>query len=149
MTQIEFVDFLERVAAYFGARTLMSEQRIALFYDQARHVPREALDWIERRLYEQQDSMPRNLPKVVKALWLQWQDTHPERMVSEHIECDAPGCEGGYIFVRHREGWTAVAYCDRCAVRRRLCPANSPALSNVQVLEREGYQWDSLEGVGV
>ena len=149
MTRLEFVEFLERVSTYFGAKRLMDEKRIESFYDQCHHVPHEALGWIEDRIYQEQDSMPRNLPKYIRALWLQWQDLNPERMVREPVECNAPGCEGGYIFVRHREGWTAVAYCDRCAVRRRLCPANSPSLSNVQVLEREGFQWDSLDGLGV
>lgn len=146
MTRTEFIDFLERVANYFGAKNMIAEMRINLWYDQCHYVPREALSWIEKKIFEQQDSMPRNLPKLVKALWMGWQDAHPEKMAWETVRCGAPGCENGYIFVRNQEGYGFTAYCDQCAERRRICRAGDPNLSNLADLEAKGLLWRGTPG---
>ena len=146
MTREEFAGLAAALAEYFGRRQTISQDRLALWYEQCRHVPGgEPLAWIKDRLLQEEDHLPSNLPKAVRRLWGEWCQTHPERMVRDPdlTECSAPGCDEGYIWVVNpTTGYTAVAFCDRCAVRRGLVREGHPGLSNLKALEAMGWVED-------
>jgi len=146
MTMIEWADYCQDLADYFGMTRTFSERRIELWYRMVHWVPAEALDWIRDKIMEKQDSMPRNVPKATRFWWGQWLDANPNRRAREEkIQCDAPGCLNGYLFLVkpvEREGfppYEAIAFCDRCAATRRLCAGDHPALGNLKGFLDKGF----------
>jgi hypothetical protein len=144
VTKVEWADFCEDVTSYFGALKLVGDKRVDLWYDECHFIPIEALEWIKRKIFDEHDSLPRNLPKALKGLWYAWKDANPERLVHENVQCDAPGCTNGFINVylprkhEYEHPYTGIAWCDQCAPQRRLCKDDDPNLSNLRSLEARG-----------
>lgn len=145
MTQIEWELFVQQMATYFSRQTPTQSAR-DLWYGKVEKIPGEALPWILDWIGRDRDSWPINLPKTVWAGWYAWQEANPKRVAPEatvHVECDAPGCTDGYLWLEsdHRgRVYSAMAHCDRCAVARGLCHRDSMSLGNMDELGRRGFR---------
>lgn len=137
----EFRQFAQDVAEYYGRKNLTSPRQVELWHEILKTIPAEPLEWIKKKIFADLDSMPANFPKVVRLYWGEWKNAHPDRVAwqEDQILCDAPGCEGGWLFVE-KEGHRAVAVCHRCGVMRRLTTPGSPLLSSLDGLEEKGWR---------
>ena len=117
MTRFEFMALAESLAAYYGVKTPGSKT-VDLWFDMVQNIPAEALPWIERKIYQDQDSLPRNLPKAIRELFEAWLQANPEKRAhKESVDC--PDCEGGWLcLTRPVRGYkvppTFSAPCGRC-----------------------------------
>lgn len=150
MTPNEFCKFSEDVAKYYGKFKAgkivdIDQGRVDLWYDECHRVPGPALEWIKSHIFKAHEYMPPNLPKAVSAGWYAWQADHPKKIIGDNVECDAEGCENGWLFVTRPDkvypntGHRVVFLCDRCAVNRHLTKQGDRLLSNVDVLRVEGW----------
>jgi len=95
MTRFEFMALAESLAAYYGVKTPGSKT-VDLWFDMVQNIPAEALPWIERKIYQDQDSLPRNLPKAIRELFEAWLQTHPEKRAFVQ-DRNCPDCDGGWL----------------------------------------------------
>lgn len=95
MTRFEFTNLIENLAAYYGAKTPGS-RTTDLWFDLVQNIPAEALPWIERKICQDQDSLPRNLPKAIRELFEAWLNAHPEKRAFVQ-DRNCPDCEGGWL----------------------------------------------------
>jgi len=95
MTRFEFMALAESLAAYYSAKTPGSKT-IDLWFDMVQNIPAEALPWIEQKIYQEHDLLPRNLPKAIRELFEAWLQANPEKRAhKESVDC--PDCEGGWL----------------------------------------------------
>lgn len=121
MELTEFTGFINRVAEYYGMDGLLSKGRKADWYAQCEHIPAGALGWIAQRIFAEEKTMPRNVPKAVREGWAAWMEAHPRQIAYEQqVGCDEPGCENGYLFLTGKTGYHFVGFCSSCAERRKL-----------------------------
>jgi hypothetical protein len=112
MTRDDFWAFVRDLAVYFGLEKLAKptqagKEQLKVWFEQLEGMPAEPLQWIGDRIKITYDEMPRNLPKVMWALWYQWSAEHPERQAENTYSgnCD---CHGGAIIVKKDGEWVAV-----------------------------------------
>lgn len=117
MTRFEFMALAESLAAYYSAKTPGSKT-IDLWFDMVQNIPAEALPWIEQKIYQEHDLLPRNLPKAIRELFEAWLQAHPEKRArKESVDC--PDCESGWLILEkdqdpYRTPISATAPCGRC-----------------------------------
>jgi len=118
MTENIFAHFLENVCSYFEKRQ-PSINTQDLWYDRARNIPDQAMDWLEKRIQEEFEMFPRNLPSVMWALYRRWLESDPTKQ-SEKTYFDCPECDGmGNIFLKKYNELNNARYyyvfaCARC-----------------------------------
>lgn len=95
MTWIEFTETIRTVCTYYE-RKIPSDNALELWHERVKNVPKESMEWIERKIFEENDTFPKNLPSVIWALYNAWLNAHPDkRAYQEEKQC--PDCEGGWI----------------------------------------------------
>jgi len=141
MTRFEFMALAESLAAYYSAKTPGSKT-IDLWFDMVQNIPAEALPWIEQKIYQEHDLLPRNLPKAIRELFEAWLQANPEKRAhKESVDC--PDCEGGWLcLTRPVRGYkvppTFSAPCGQC---RRLRAGKYMTLSEAFA---EGFKRQNL-----
>lgn len=114
MTRPEFWEFAQDLAIYYGSEKLSTptstgKAQLQSWYEQIQNMPAEPLPWIANRIKQSYDIMPKNLPKLMWALWFEWRDAHPEKRANrtDPANCD---CDGGVIMVwlSDSKGWVGV-----------------------------------------
>lgn len=144
MTRFEFMALAESLAAYYSAKTPGSKT-IDLWFDMVQNIPAEALPWIEQKIYQEHDLLPRNLPKAIRELFEAWLQANPEKRArKESVDC--PDCEGGLLcLTRPVRGYrvppTFSAPCGRC---RQVRAAQYMTLAEAL---RQGYSRVNLHAV--
>ena len=117
MTREDFWGFARDLAVYYGSEKLATpthtgKEQLKAWYEQVQNLPAEPLQWISDRIKATYDIMPKNLPKLMWALWYEWRAEHPEKQ-AERINPDNCDCHGGAILVRYHGEWVAVR-CLKC-----------------------------------
>jgi hypothetical protein len=136
-----FVDLVEKLCAYYEKR-VPGDRTLELWRKRVFKIPDEATGWIERRIQDDCDMFPRNLPTVLWAFYYQWQDAHPEKQaLTENFDC--PECDYGLIIARryNSEGGLSYSYvfrCGRCDQKARPYP-NMPKMRKSELLA-DGYK---------
>jgi hypothetical protein len=108
MREENFIHAVNELAAFLGSREIPAHTKMA-WLEKVRNIPDEALRDIVSKIQDECDSMPRNLPKVMREKWRVWQMEHPEKCV-EVKELGCPDCEGGVLFLT-RDGVPGVVFC--------------------------------------
>ena len=144
MNKIEFSSFVETLTTFFGAKA-PGMKAVDLWFDMVQNIPAEALPWIETKICQDQETIPRNLPKAIRELFEAWLQAHPEKRArKESVDC--PDCEGGWLcLTRPVRGYkvppTFSAPCGRC---RQVRAAQYMTLAEAL---RQGYSRVNLHAV--
>lgn len=118
MNKIEFSSFVETLSTYFGAKA-PGMKAVDLWFDMVQNIPAEALPWIENKICQEQDTIPRNLPKAIRELFEAWLQAHPEKRAFTQENRSCPDCEGGWLALckpvdGYRLPLSFSAPCGRC-----------------------------------
>jgi len=118
MNEMDFTRYIEELFAYYNAR-IPGRRTLDLWHEMTQFVPAEAMPWILRRVWETNESMPRNVPREIRELWQAWLQAHPEKRDRREAERDCPDCEGGWLSLyKPVEGYkiplSFSAPCGRC-----------------------------------
>lgn len=108
MREENFIHAVNELAAFLGSREIPAHTKLAWF-EKVRSIPDEALQDIVSKIQDECDSMPRNLPKVMREKWRVWQMEHPEKTAAVE-ESGCADCESGILFLE-RDGVTASVFC--------------------------------------
>lgn len=102
----EFSDYYERKEPRPGT--------LDLWFKKVQAIPDEPLKWITAKLFDENESFPRNFPAAIWAMFRAWQAAYPEKMVPAFlIEC--PDCSDGTIRAwRRNEKGIDYSYLFRC-----------------------------------
>ena len=115
MDRAELVRAIGQAFGYWRMEKLPSEQQINLWHTQLEHIPNGTLNWILPDLYQEHDSLPRNLPKAIKEAYQKAPVENRKHVVK--VFCDQ--CKGAGSFrVRYKDAmqqmvW-GVAICKAC-----------------------------------
>ena len=117
MERSDFWNFSQDLAVYYGSEKLSTptasgKAQLKAWYEQIRNMPAEPLPWIADKIKQSYDIMPKNLPKLMWALWYEWRELNPEKQ-AERINPEKCDCDGGAILVNKDGAWVAVR-CLRC-----------------------------------
>lgn len=137
MTFIEFTGTIRTVCSYYERKS-PNDNALELWFERVKNVPFESLAWIERKMFEENDAFPRNLPSVYWALYNAWLAAHPEkRAFKEAVKC--PECEGGWLALQKRvDGYKQpISFSAPCGKCRQIPSAHYMTL--FQALE-QGYE---------
>ncbi len=145
MNEMDFTRYIEELFAYYNAR-IPGRRTLDLWHEMTQFVPAEAMPWILRRVWETNESMPRNVPREIRELWQAWLQAHPEKRDRREAERDCPDCEGGWLSLyKPVEGYrvppTFSAPCGRC---RQVRAAQYMTLAEAL---RQGYSRVNLHAV--
>lgn len=142
-----FDDELDRLLASFSITRHFSDQQKAAIFDSVLEYPNEFMRWGVGRIVDTQDDLPRNLPKFLRALYLEWVREQPsEQKGPVGMEQDGdprcPECGGtGWFHAWKMAGPASAPTAIRC-----ICNANpadeervfGPAATR-DLLDRNGW----------
>ena len=134
MVEKVFHDFVKGLCFYYERRD-PREETLDLWFQGVRHVPDEPVDWMSDQIRSRHDVFPRNLPLVMRELWQQWLEDHPDRRTRGNTETDCPDCDETGLISLYREGSRYLFRCRRC---KRSNLNGVPAAFLVD-LEAHGY----------
>lgn len=116
MTKDDFKIFVRTVGNYYGYKDIVNQDRFGLWYAQLKNIPEIALKHISNRIFEDKDSMPRNLPKVVKIYFSEWLSYNPERATSGKANTLCEDCSStGLLFYEKFSDGRVYRFVARCA----------------------------------
>ena len=107
MTEQTFYHAVNKITEFLGAKDVPLHVKAA-WIEKIKHIPDECAPYIVAKITDESDAMPRNLPKVFRERFLQWQSENPKKMTQERSGCQ--DCEDGVLFLE-REGVTATVFC--------------------------------------
>jgi len=112
------------VYQYFRYTTMPDSETIRSWHDKIKFVPIIALPWIIDRIQEM-DSLPRNIPKLIKELWFQYRRENPEKAVQDIQDCGGCGSQGFFLVERLNNMYyppmktSMMVLCSECGNWRR------------------------------
>lgn len=104
----ELVDFYERKDPKPGTTEL--------WFDKVRKIPSEPVKWIMKRIEDENESFPRNLPGALWVSYREWMQAYPDRVAHRQSQ-NCPDCTDGLIWARlikNGRRYTYVFRCSRC-----------------------------------
>ena len=108
MVEKVFHDFVKGLCFYYERRD-PREEALDLWFQQVKHIPDEPVGWMSGQIRGRHESYPRNLPLVMRELWQQWMEDHPqwergERQISSflHLALAYLGLKGDELKPRMR-----------------------------------------------
>ncbi len=134
MVEKVFHDFVKGLCFYYERRD-PREETLDLWFQAVKHIPDEPVDWMSEQIRGRHDAFPRNLPLVMRELWQQWLDDHPQRRTSRNVAEACPDCDGDGLLSLFRKGSSYVFRCGRCK-RSNL---NGVPVAYLADLEARGY----------
>jgi hypothetical protein len=140
MVEKVFHDFVKGLCFYYERRD-PREEALDLWFQGVKHIPDEPVDWMSEQIRGRHEAFPRNLPLVMRELWQQWLEDHPQRRVSKDAGGECPDCDGAGLISLFRKGSRYLFRCGRCQ-RSNL---NGVPVAYLADLEARGY---SLTGTG-
>ena len=127
----ELCDYYERKEPKQGTKDL--------WFANLKNIPTEALPWIVKKICQENESFPRNLPGAIQAMYQAWRGAHPEKIAHEQKQ-DCPDCDDGTI-----RAWKignnnrAYSYLFRCA-RCKQCTTEAWPFAYRGQLIADGYE---------
>ena len=85
MVEKVFHDFVKGLCFYYERRD-PREETLDLWFQEVKHIPDEPVDWMSEQIRSRHESFPRNLPLVMRELWQQWLEDHPQRRAQRNTE---------------------------------------------------------------
>lgn len=111
MTLSDFTGAVAEIAKYLGSTPFPSADVIAAWFERVAYIPDDAVQYIVRRITDDAERMPKNLPKLFRALHQEWQAEHAKPTApTQQPSCG--DCDGGILWLeKPGTGETAVIYC--------------------------------------
>ncbi len=134
MVEKAFHDFVMELCFYYE-RKEPREQALDLWFTEVKHIPDEPLDWMRTQITNRHEFYPKNLPVVMRELWQQWLEDHPNRRMHRNGDSNCKDCEGTGIITLYREGYRYVFRCGKC----RQSNLNGIPIAFVNNLLAQGY----------
>jgi len=85
-----------------------------LWFQAVKHIPDEPVQWMSEQIRSRHQAFPRNLALVVRELWQQWLEDHPQRRTYRDTEEMCPDCDGHGLISLFRKGSRYLFRCGRC-----------------------------------
>lgn len=134
MVEKVFHDFVKGLCFYYERRDPRGET-LDLWFQAVKHVPDEPMDWISEQIRGRHETFPKNLPLVMRELWQQWLEDHPQRRTSRKTEEPCSDCDDTGLISIFRKRSLYVFRCGRCK-RSNL---NGVPVAYLADLEARGY----------
>ena len=113
MVEKVFHDFVKGLCFYYE-RWDPREEALDLWIQQVKHIPDEPVGWMSVQIRGRHESYSRNLPLVMRELWQQWLEDHPQRRARGTMEADCPDCDETGLISIYRKGIRYLFHCGRC-----------------------------------
>ena len=113
MVEKVFHDFVKGLCFYYERRD-PREETLDLWFQGVKHIPDEPVDWMSDQIRSRHDAFPRNLPLVMRELWQQWLEDHPQRRTYRNTGEECPDCDGHGLISLYRSGSRYLFRCGRC-----------------------------------
>jgi hypothetical protein len=116
MNLIEFQGSVKKICSYYE-RKIPNDNTLDLWFEKTKNIPLDSVSWIERKIFEENESYPKNLPSIMWALYSAWLAAHPEKRAFKNaVSC--PDCEEGWLVLEKQENYkqptSYSAACGRC-----------------------------------
>lgn len=119
MNSDEYSELINDIHLYFSRKRPESRQ-LVLWYEKVKHIPAEAVKYIYEAITDEEERLPMNLPKKIKAGWSAYLRDNPSKLV-RHKRTACPDCYGhGLIwYTRYEEIYErlneAFCVCGNCS----------------------------------
>lgn len=140
MRDDQLLHAVNRLAVFFNVTKAPGMAVINAWAPKVAFIPAEALEFILGRIQDENDSFPRNTPKVFRQFYREWLAAHPqpERQVQ-----GCASCEWGILFL-HRtrpDGSieTGACFCASCT------PGDPGRVGKAYLAEMENLGWRSAK----
>ena len=134
MVEKVFHDFVRGLCFYYERRD-PREEALDLWFQAVKHIPDEPVDWMSEQIRVRHEAFPRNLALVMRELWQQWLEDHPQRRAHRTAGEECPDCDGDGLISLFRKGSRYLFRCGRCK-RSNL---NGVPVAYLADLEARGY----------
>ncbi len=134
MVEKVFHDFVKGLCFYYERRD-PREESLDLWFQGVKQIPDEPVDWMSEQIRSRHETFPKNLPLVMRELWQQWLEDHPQRRTSRNAEEECPDCDSDGLISLFREGRSYLFRCGKCK-RSNL---NGVPVAYLADLEARGY----------
>ena len=134
MVEKVFHDFVKGLCFYYERRD-PREETLDLWFKGVKHIPDEPVDWMSEQIRGRHETFPRNLPLVMRELWQQWLEDHPQRRTSRKTEEPCLDCDDTGLISLFLKGSSYLFRCGRCK-RSNL---NGVPVAYLADLEARGY----------
>lgn len=134
MVEKVFHAFVKGLCFYYERRD-PREEALDLWFQAVKHIPDEPVDWMSEQIRGRHETFPRNLPLVMRELWQQWLEDHPQRKAHRPAEEECPDCDDHGVISLFRKGSRYLFRCGRCK-RSNL---NGVPVAYLADLEARGY----------
>ncbi len=139
MVRSELVSFLRDLGAYYQQKVQPIDKSIDIWLEKVQRVPAEALPWIMKKITDDFESWPRNIPSAIWAFYHAWLDAHPEKRAYIHDrKCDECDSSGTLSVLKKTERGTFVSYVFRCGKCGQSNLSGIPA-ARIGTLLMNGY----------
>lgn len=141
MTDVEFVEAVNQIRGFLGYPGTLQPHVLAAMHCKVQGIPSEAVPYIVRRITDEAESLPRNLPKLFREMHCRWLTENPQRAAStqEHF-CGQ--CYDGILWLRRGDA-TAAIFC--------ACYRGNPGQvgrSTLATMRDQGWSLIDLTGHG-
>ena len=112
-----FVYFLQELNDYYGLDKIFSPSRKERWHNYVKYMPNESLKYIRDRIFDEKETIPRNIPMWMKNYFRDWKVLNSGRFLQyTPVICDECGTIGLFWITAELDGidYTSVAVCKKC-----------------------------------
>ena len=140
MKDFELVHAVNRLIVFFNVAKGPGPATIAAWTPRVAAIPSDAIEFIVTRICEDCDSVPRNIPRIFREYYRQWQAMNPR---PEKAVQGCASCEGGILFLERTRPdgsiETGSCFCARCT------PGDPGRVGKGFLSELEALGWRSAK----
>lgn len=151
MTDDEFTAMIKRIKEYYDKPKYSTWDRRSMWYPKIKHIPTEAIPYIENCIYDNWNIPPANLPRHLRIYFLAWKSAYSNKIINysktQCQECGGKGLlwvqrpaiiNGTVIKAAGIEMTETVSYrCAVCENWQRHCHFESkPSATKTQLLDK-------------
>lgn len=133
MELFEFTSMLKELSDYYERAKEPKHGTTELWFDKIRKIPSEPIKWITRKIEDENDSFPRNLPGAVYGAYREWLQANPDR-ISTRNYFDCPDCTDGLIWARLEKNGQRYTYVFRCVRCKQSTVHAYPMVSRLELM---------------
>jgi len=122
------------IYGYFN-RKYPSDVQLELWNDELGHIPEETRKYIFNEIIKH-DTIPQNVPKVIKSIYQQWRKDNPSKVAFKYEDCEYCNMSGGLVF--QIKGYDFMCRCGHCQNWRGSYGENMAAMYTVLQIEATG-----------
>jgi len=125
-------------------------EQIKAMFSQVSFIPDVAGDWISSKIKDDKDNLSRNIGKVFKEYWAEYQHAHPQKTLKPvQTKCEECGGIGliWYVFLKNDREYQAFVLCSECENwKKHFNNSYGLPTGNKQKLMYQGYSIVDLSG---